>query len=82
MSLDWSKLFGKWNNEQDLGQFDAYELNSKHSTRDAFEGLLDYMEMHAISNMALHTKLMIKPGYTMKSVDGIVTNFHQPGSTY
>ena len=66
---------------QDLGQFDAYKLNSKHSTRDAFEGLLGYMEMNVISNMALQTKLMIKPGYTMKSVDGIVTNFHQPGST-
>ena len=24
---------------------------------------------------------MIKPGYTIKSVDGIITNFHQPGST-
>ena len=24
---------------------------------------------------------MIKPGYRIKSVQGILTNFHQPGST-
>jgi len=24
---------------------------------------------------------MIKPGYSFKTVQGIVTNFHQPGST-
>jgi S-adenosylmethionine:tRNA ribosyltransferase-isomerase len=24
---------------------------------------------------------MIRPGYQMKSVQGIITNFHQPGST-
>ena len=24
---------------------------------------------------------MIKPGYSFKTVKGIVTNFHQPGST-
>jgi S-adenosylmethionine:tRNA ribosyltransferase-isomerase len=24
---------------------------------------------------------MIRPGYVMKTVHGIITNFHQPGST-
>ena len=27
------------------------------------------------------TQLMIKPGYAIRMVDGLVTNFHQPGST-
>ncbi|MEC8458594.1 MAG: S-adenosylmethionine:tRNA ribosyltransferase-isomerase [Bacteroidota bacterium] len=66
---------------KDLGQFEAYELNSKYTVTEAFEAVLSYLEMHAISNMVLQTKLMIKPGYTIKSVDGIITNFHQPGST-
>lgn len=66
---------------KDLGQFEAYELNSKYTATEAFEAVLSYLEMHAISNMVLQTKLMIKPGYTIKSVDGIITNFHQPGST-
>ena len=66
---------------KDLGQFEAYELNSKYTSTEAFEAVLSYLEMHAISNMVLQTKLMIKPGYTIKSVDGIITNFHQPGST-
>ena len=66
---------------EDLGQFEAYTVNSKYTAREAFEALLSYLEMHAISSRALQTKLMIKPGYTMKTVEGMVTNFHQPGST-
>lgn len=27
------------------------------------------------------TRLLIAPGYTFRYVDGLITNFHQPGST-
>jgi S-adenosylmethionine:tRNA ribosyltransferase-isomerase len=68
-------------NIANLGQFEAYQLTSEYKTIDAFKALLDYFEKNAISTLALQTKLMIKPGYIIKSVDGIITNFHQPGST-
>ncbi len=66
---------------ENLGQFDAYELDQEVSTKEAYKELLSHLEEHGIESMALQTQLMIRPGYTMKSVQGIITNFHQPGST-
>lgn len=66
---------------ENLGQFDAYELDQEVSTKEAYNALLSHLEEHGIESMALQTQLMIRPGYTMKSVQGIITNFHQPGST-
>lgn len=66
---------------ENLGQFDAYELDQNASTSEAYKVLLDHLEENGIESMALQTQLMIRPGYTMKSVQGIITNFHQPGST-
>ena len=66
---------------EDLGQFEAYSLNSSYSTEEAYSALLDYLNTHDIQSTTLKTQLMIKPGYRIKSVKGIITNFHQPGST-
>ena len=66
---------------EDLGQFEAYSLNSSFSTEEAYSALLDYLNTHDIQSTTLKTQLMIKPGYRIKSVKGIITNFHQPGST-
>jgi S-adenosylmethionine:tRNA ribosyltransferase-isomerase len=46
-----------------------------------YSALLDALKVRGIMELALHTQLMIKPGYSFKTVKGIVTNFHQPGST-
>ena len=66
---------------EDLGQFEAYSLAANYSTEEAYSALLEYLETHHIHSVALRTQLMIKPGYRIKSVQGILTNFHQPGST-
>jgi len=66
---------------ESLGQFDAYELPQNFSPRQTFQALLDYLHANGITSIAAHTQLMIKPGYTFKTVRGIITNFHQPGST-
>ena len=66
---------------EDLGQFEAYSLAANYSTEEAYSALLEYLETHNINSVALKTQLMIKPGYRIKSVQGILTNFHQPGST-
>jgi len=66
---------------EDLGQFEAYSLNGSFSTEEAYSALLDYLNTHDIPSTTIKTQLMIKPGYRIKSVKGIITNFHQPGST-
>jgi len=64
-----------------LGQFDAYALPQERSTKECFKALLDELKQRDLQSIALKTQLMIRPGYQMKSVQGIITNFHQPGST-
>ena len=64
-----------------LGQFDAYALPQERSTKECFKALLDELKQRELQSIALKTQLMIRPGYQMKSVQGIITNFHQPGST-
>jgi len=66
---------------ENLGQFDAYELDQSITTFQAYSALLDHLESAGMSSLALQTQLLIRPGYSMKSTQGIITNFHQPGST-
>ena len=64
-----------------LGQFEAYTLNSSLTVTQTYSALLEALKIRGIMELALYTQLMIKPGYSFKTVKGIVTNFHQPGST-
>lgn len=64
-----------------LGQFDAYALPQERTTRECFKALLHELKQRDLQSISLKTQLMIRPGYQIKSVRGILTNFHQPGST-
>jgi S-adenosylmethionine:tRNA ribosyltransferase-isomerase len=39
------------------------------------------MAQRDLSKLITHTRLIIAPGYTFRILDGLFTNFHQPGST-
>lgn len=43
--------------------------------------LIAYLDHHNLESFKATTALMIAPGYEMKIVDGLITNFHQPKST-
>lgn len=47
----------------------------------AFQSILDWMNSHKLSQMVGSTEIFIFPGYTFRVCDGLITNFHQPGST-
>ena len=47
----------------------------------ALNALLDHGPWTADGEVSFDTQLMIVPGYRMRMVKGLVTNFHQPGST-
>ena len=51
------------------------------SYQDALKAVLDYMETHHLSQVSGSSGLMIMPGYTIRSIDGLITNFHMPKST-
>ena len=57
------------------------EKNNRLSTAEALQNILDHLDRHRLDTLITATQIIIAPGYTFKVVSGIVTNFHQPGST-
>jgi S-adenosylmethionine:tRNA ribosyltransferase-isomerase len=65
-----------------LEQWEAYELTDKMiSYRDSFGGIFHWMASNCVSEIKCRTSLIIVPGYSFRVSKGLVTNFHQPGST-
>ena len=52
-----------------------------YSFTDAIQALLKQFEKENCDQLLSKTSLMIKPGYRIRSVAAILTNFHQPKST-
>jgi len=68
--------------EISLGQWEIYEhLPQDTDWREALKGLLNWMKQRGMDRLVTQTQLLIAPGYRVRMVDGIITNFHQPGST-
>jgi S-adenosylmethionine:tRNA ribosyltransferase-isomerase len=51
------------------------------STREALEAVRYYMTETQQQTIIGETSIFIKPGYTFKVCNGLITNFHQPAST-
>ena len=64
-----------------VAQFDPYEKEHTISTREALQAIVDYLEQTGQETLHAETQIMIKPGYTFRVVDQLITNFHQPKST-
>lgn len=65
----------------EIAQFD-YENRRLHPEPEAaFKVLLDYAAARGSDVLSGETSVMIAPPYSMRVCDGLITNFHQPGST-
>ena len=64
-----------------VGQFEPYENAYSLSVRDSLQAIVDYLDATGQTTLHAETQIMIKPGYTFKIVDQLITNFHQPQST-
>jgi S-adenosylmethionine:tRNA ribosyltransferase-isomerase len=49
--------------------------------QEALDHLLAYAPWDESGRWSFETQLMVVPGYTVRMAQGLVTNFHQPGST-
>lgn len=49
--------------------------------KDVFSHMLEWMDSKRIDIISGKTEIFIIPGYDFKVCDGLITNFHQPGST-
>ncbi|QJD79002.1 S-adenosylmethionine:tRNA ribosyltransferase-isomerase [Spirosoma rhododendri] len=66
-----------------LDQHYAYRLpaDQQPSPNEALQAVLNYMTIHELETVTAHTSIYITPGYQLRLCRGIITNFHQPGST-
>ncbi len=64
-----------------VGQFEPYEQTYSLTPQDAMQALLDYLTSTGQDTLHAETQIMIRPGYTFRIVDQLITNFHQPKST-
>ena len=51
------------------------------SQRQAFQAIMEYMEQRNLEELTGRTSIFIFPGYPFKVCHGLITNFHQPGSS-
>ncbi len=65
----------------ELQQWEAYTLPQDVPFPDAIQAVLEQLKYEQSDQFLTKTSLMIKPGYRIRSVDAILTNFHQPCST-
>ncbi len=66
-----------------LDQYFAYSIpaNEQPTATEAVEAVLRHMKTHKLETVVAHTAIYIRTGYALKMCRGIITNFHQPGST-
>jgi S-adenosylmethionine:tRNA ribosyltransferase-isomerase len=64
-----------------VGQWDPYEIQSQLSYSQALEIIIEYLEKKKLDELVGNTQIMIAPGYKIRSIKALVTNFHQPKST-
>ncbi len=64
-----------------LSQWESYEAASEISTLESLSAILDWMDKKNLNEIIARTQLIIVPGYQIRMVDILITNFHQPHST-
>jgi S-adenosylmethionine:tRNA ribosyltransferase-isomerase len=71
----------KNNQEFRIAKLEIYEKDDLPSRHEAFQAILDWMDSERKQTIMGSTEIFIMEGYEFKVCDGLITNFHQPGST-
>lgn len=68
----------------EIHQWDVYNdalKNTSLSAQESLTALLAWMEKNNIEKILSKTQILIAPGYKMRMIKALITNFHQPQST-
>lgn len=83
-SLYWFgvKLIREEGNEFLISKLYPYqEFGLLPSRKKSFQKILGFMKKSGLNEITGSTEIFIMPGYNFRVCEGLVTNFHQPGST-
>ena len=64
-----------------ISQWEAYHMEGTLTYPEAMQVVLNYLELKGLSELFATTQIMIAPGYCIRSIEALITNFHQPKST-
>lgn len=64
-----------------LDQWYPYDNQSDITFEESMQLILEYMDNNNIDHIEARTGIIIVPGYRMRVVQGLITNYHLPGST-
>lgn len=81
-SIYWAGvLAGQKSSFHHIGQWTAYTTKSNMPFTEAVDHLIKAVENEKKTHFEASTAIIIVPGYQIRSIDAIVTNYHQPRST-
>lgn len=64
-----------------LAQFEHEQLPGNFEFRETVQVLLNYLKEQDLDRLEGRTSIMITPEYRIRSINGLITNFHLPKST-
>lgn len=62
-------------------QWEAYQISGDIPPSESLSAVIEYLGRIQKEYLEISTQLMIIPGYEFRMIRGMITNFHQPGST-
>ncbi|MBK0402289.1 S-adenosylmethionine:tRNA ribosyltransferase-isomerase [Adhaeribacter sp. BT258] len=65
----------------EVNQWQPYEAKSDFPVTEALQAILTFLAQNDTDFLPASTQIIIAPGYEFKICSGLITNFHQPGST-
>jgi S-adenosylmethionine:tRNA ribosyltransferase-isomerase len=81
-SLYWIGIQLKQGNESFfISKLEPYKKRQELSYEDSLLAIQSYMQSHKKMNIKAATEILILPHYPLKSICGLITNFHLPEST-
>jgi S-adenosylmethionine:tRNA ribosyltransferase-isomerase len=83
-SLYWFgvKLIERKGEDFFISKLFAYEKRDFTPSKvEALQAILTWMDREGHDTILGQTEIFIFPGYTFRMIEGLITNFHQPGST-
>lgn len=68
--------------ELPVSQWEVYDqAYPEIPAKEALQALAVWMKDHKLDILYSKTQILIAPGYSLRVIKGLITNFHQPGST-
>ena len=64
-----------------IKQEDIYKDKKDISLEKSFSKIIDFMAENSLEKIEGRTSIFIVPGYNIRTIDGLITNFHLPKST-